>query len=231
VWEVALGREDEGMAANEVPIRPMRADQLARATEINVRAFFDDPLFATGFPDPTERARVVRSCAAWCFRHAALFGTILVADDDLAGVAHVYRSATPVFTAAHVATSIGNLEAELGPELWDRYVHMQAPWVEADAALSAAVPGPQWYLDMIAVLPERQGQGIGHALLRAIHARADADGWPVALLTFQPRNRPLYVQQGYEAVASGTHRPSGLAYWCYQRPARTHDPGACTGHR
>lgn len=206
----------------DAPIRvvPMRADQLDRALAVMVRAFADDPLFVTGFQDPAERARVVPPCAAWCFRHAALFGTILVAGDDPVGVAHVYRCETPVFSDANVAESLGDLESEIGRDRWDRYARMQAPWVEADAALSAAVPGPQWYLDMVAVEPSRQGRGIGTALLDAVNALADADGWPATLLTFQPRNLPLYRRQGYEEVAAAVHRDSGVSYWCLRRPAR-----------
>jgi GNAT superfamily N-acetyltransferase len=100
---------------------------------------------------------------------------------------------------------------------------MMEIWEAADVRLSAAVAEPHWYLDMVAVDPARQGAGIGGALLRAVHARADAAGWPTALRTFRPRNRPFYQWHGYEAVATGSEPTAGLDFWGFRRaPRATH---------
>jgi ribosomal protein S18 acetylase RimI-like enzyme len=83
------------------------------------------------------------------------------------------------------------------------------------------VPEPHWYLDVIAVEPARQGRGIGGTLLRAVSARADADGTPVVLLNYQPTNLPLYQRNGYEVVCHGAAPGSGLPWWGMRR-----DPGS-----
>jgi GNAT superfamily N-acetyltransferase len=202
------------------PIRvvPMRDDQLAQAMAVMVRAFFDDPLFVAGYPDPAERERVVPLVAAWNFRHGLLFGEILVAGDPPVGVTIAYRATPeiPAFGEERVAASLGDTRTRVGEAGFDR---MQTPFVAADAQLMAALPGPHWYLDMVAVDPAHQGCGIGSALLGAVHERADADGWLTGLVTFQPRNLPLYARVGYEGVGVGPDPVSGLDYWCFRRPS------------
>jgi predicted N-acetyltransferase YhbS len=54
-----------------------------------------------------------------------------------------------------------------------------------------------WFLDIIGVRPERQGEGIGSALLRAGLAEVDKDGVPAFLVTSQPRNVPFYEWLGF----------------------------------
>jgi ribosomal protein S18 acetylase RimI-like enzyme len=97
---------------------------------------------------------------------------------------------------------------------------MQTPFVAADAQLVAALPEPHWYLDMVAVAPAHQGRGIGSALLGTVHERADADRWPTGLVTFQPRNLPLYARLGYEQVGVGPDPITGLDFWCFRRASR-----------
>jgi GNAT superfamily N-acetyltransferase len=91
----------------------------------------------------------------------------------------------------------------------------------ADAALHRAVPEPHWYLDVIAVTPPAQGRGIGGALLRAVHARADADGMPIVLLTYQPTNLQFYRRHGYAVVCEGAAPENGPQWWGLRR-----DPGS-----
>jgi GNAT superfamily N-acetyltransferase len=109
----------------------------------------------------------------------------------------------------------------VGADIWDQSVgRVNVAFEPADAALHRAVSEPHWYLDAIAVEPTRQGLGIGGSLLRAAAARADADGMPIVLLTYQPRNLALYRRHGYVAVCEGTLRGGELPWWGMRR-----DPG------
>jgi ribosomal protein S18 acetylase RimI-like enzyme len=80
------------------------------------------------------------------------------------------------------------------------------------------VAEPHWYLDLLAVDPDRQGLGIGSALLRAVNERSDADGRPCALFTFTEQNVRLYQRHGYEIVDDGEAPLMPLHYWCMKRP-------------
>jgi ribosomal protein S18 acetylase RimI-like enzyme len=60
------------------------------------------------------------------------------------------------------------------------------------------VPDPHWYLMILGVEPERQGQGIGSALISPTLARADADGLPCYLETAKEQNLAFYRRHGFE---------------------------------
>jgi len=53
------------------------------------------------------------------------------------------------------------------------------------------------HLAILAVRPDRQGQGIGTALLRAHHATLDGTGTPAYLEASSRRSRVLYAREGY----------------------------------
>lgn len=56
---------------------------------------------------------------------------------------------------------------------------------------------PHWYLPLIGVPPEHQGNGHGSALLRHALARCDAEQLPAYLESSNPRNIPLYERFGF----------------------------------
>ena len=67
---------------------------------------------------------------------------------------------------------------------------------------------PHWYLLYIGSRPERQGQGLGGALLQAVLDRCDADRAPAYLEATCERNAALYRRHGF--VDHGTLRlPAG----------------------
>jgi GNAT superfamily N-acetyltransferase len=64
------------------------------------------------------------------------------------------------------------------------------------------------HLAMLGVHPDKQGQGIGTALLRAHHATLDQTGTPAYLEASSSRNRALYLRHGY-AGPGPFHLPDG----------------------
>ena len=64
----------------------------------------------------------------------------------------------------------------------------------------------------LAVAPERQGQGVGSALVSELLQRADTHGWPLAVLLGDPR---YYGRFGFEAAG-----PYGIVY----RPVGADNP-------
>lgn len=78
---------------------------------------------------------------------------------------------------------------------------------------------PHWYLSILAAAPALQGRGIGSALLRALAARADADGRPCYLETDTEANVRLYMRHGFDVV--GEHvlpELGGVRFWRMERP-------------
>ena len=65
---------------------------------------------------------------------------------------------------------------------------------------------PHWYLLYIGTCPERQGQGLGSALLQAVLDRCDARRVPAYLESSCEKNVPLYRRHGF--VEHGTLEPA-----------------------
>ena len=74
-----------------------------------------------------------------------------------------------------------------------------------------------WYLSHLGVAPERQGAGVGRALVEAGLRRADSDGVGAYLETANPDNVAFYEAAGFGAV--GTCREEGAPeIWLLWRP-------------
>lgn len=79
---------------------------------------------------------------------------------------------------------------------------------------------PHYYLGMIGVRPEAQGQGLGRLLLEAVQEMSAEDGESrgVVLTTETPLNLPFYEHFGYRVV--GRSRADELDTWTLFRPDR-----------
>lgn len=74
-----------------------------------------------------------------------------------------------------------------------------------------------WYLSIIGILPEYQGQGLGANLVTAILKKTDSAGIPTYLETFTPRNMSFYKRFGYQVVDSFHEPVTGAEYWLMTR--------------
>ena len=59
---------------------------------------------------------------------------------------------------------------------------------------------PHHYLNLLGVIPDHQGAGIGSALLRSVLDAADRRGEPAYLEASSPRNRALFERHGFAVV-------------------------------
>jgi GNAT superfamily N-acetyltransferase len=85
---------------------------------------------------------------------------------------------------------------------------------------------PHWYLDLVAVEPERHNAGIGHRLLVEGLVRVDRSARAGFLVTGNPRTVPWYERHGF-AVRSEEQAPdAGPTVWFMERPPRGHAPGS-----
>jgi GNAT superfamily N-acetyltransferase len=66
------------------------------------------------------------------------------------------------------------------------------------AMMEAAHPtAPHWYLGAVATLPEKQGRGLGAAILAPVLEDCDREGVPSYLESSNARNLPFYFRQGW----------------------------------
>ncbi|GBF92311.1 acetyltransferase [Raphidocelis subcapitata] len=110
---------------------------------------------------------------------------------------------------------------------WPALVALELRYEAAHAAAAAAAPGGSWYyLSFIGSAPEVRGRGYGSLLLRAITARADAEGRLALLEATSERSRSLYERHGFVTYETYRVTPSAPAVFFMRRDARP--PGAAT---
>ncbi len=82
---------------------------------------------------------------------------------------------------------------------------------------------PHWYLATLGTAPERQGQGLGSALLASMLTHVDEAGEPAYLESSKERNVPLYARFGFEVVDEFRSRTGGPPIWRMWREPRVPD--------
>lgn len=75
------------------------------------------------------------------------------------------------------------------------------------------IPINSWYLSILGIEPQFQGQGLGITLVKPILDRIDAAGLPSYLETFNPRNKNFYKKLGYLDAASFLEPITDSEYW------------------
>ncbi|MEU6401274.1 GNAT family N-acetyltransferase [Streptomyces sp. NPDC046985] len=82
------------------------------------------------------------------------------------------------------------------------------------------------YLWMIGVRPERQGEGLGSALIEHVLARCDQEGLPAYLEASSARSIRLYKRLGFAAADRTLNLPDGPQMWPMWREPSAHGIGA-----
>jgi ribosomal protein S18 acetylase RimI-like enzyme len=206
-------------AVPSVQVVQLSEERSEDVASVIARAFQDDPLCVAASPDPAERALWLRYGFRMGMWMGFRFGHVLGTAGQLDGVAVMVAPDAGMLTEEEMAgLGYERGRERVGAELWDRSRTSVLVMLEsAEEVLQRAVPEPHWYLDAIAVEPERQGRGIGSALLDAVHARIDAEGVPIVLLTYQPKNLALYQRHGYDIVCEGIALGSETRWWGMRR--------------
>lgn len=79
-----------------------------------------------------------------------------------------------------------------------------------------------WYLSILGVAPEAQGQGVGARLLAPTLSEADAAGAHSYLTTFSPRNIRFYERIGYVVAGKFDEPVTGADFHVLVRASQGH---------
>jgi ribosomal protein S18 acetylase RimI-like enzyme len=192
--------------------RMQDAPDLARTL---ARAFADDPVTAWFLPRQEDREERLRRA----YEHVFL---------RRIGLPH--EATFSVDGHAGVALWLPPGQAQLG--VLDQLRLLPAMAAAVGRALPRALRGmnaidavhphePHWYLWMLGVDPERQGEGLGSRLLDEVLARCDAERVPAYLEASTERNRALYLRHGFEDAGELRLPGDGPRMWPMRR-----EPGA-----
>ncbi len=80
-----------------------------------------------------------------------------------------------------------------------------------------------YYLAVLGTRPDRQGEGLGSALLAPVLSRCDADGVGAYLESSKESNIPFYRRHGFEVVGE-VEFPSGPTIWPMWRDPQPPQP-------
>lgn len=177
------------------------------------RAFAHDPFFSYLTGTAPERNQRMRDGWTGILRHASAGLSYTWTTDDVAGAALW-------LPPGHRPSLLDNLR--LLPDLarltgWRR-LRLVADALEVlERRRRAHVPDPHFYLSVLGVEPERQGTGIGTALMGPVLERCDRDRLPAYLETAAARNVLLYERVGFEVVEELILPKTDIRGWLMRR--------------
>jgi GNAT superfamily N-acetyltransferase len=200
-------------------VQPLEPSDVREAASVLGRAFCDNPgvraiLKGDG---PEVRLRLTEN-AMHGFARAILrvgAGEVIKEGGRVSAVSLVYPPlAYPPKLTAELTIASGLLSA--GPRRLLRFA-------SADALMRKRhIREPHWYLWVLGVEPERQGQGLGSALLRSLREKAERTGLPCYLETDKPSSVRLYQNHGYVVQREEVHQKLELRLWfMLRRPEGT----------
>ncbi|MFI6595308.1 GNAT family N-acetyltransferase [Nonomuraea sp. NPDC050536] len=187
-------------------IRRAEPGEAQSVAELVATAFL--PMRATAYlvPEPERRHRIITADFRILVEHALEHGQVDVVDEGPA--------AAVWFPVTGPVPEPADYEARLAAATGDCLERFQL----LDKLFEANHPAePHHHLAFLAVHPDRQGRGIGSALLE--HHHAALGGTAAYLEASHPKSRDLYARHGYQAREPFA-LPDGTLFWPMWRPGR-----------
>ena len=179
--------------------------------EAMAQAFYDDPIFRWLFPDHERRLGRSRRYFASRTRILMRQGEVYTVDGGVAAAMWArpgdWRD-PPMDVLRQFAVLL--------PALGRRVPQSLAGLREIEERHPAR---PHWYLAVLGTRPERQGEGLGSALLDPVLGDCDRLEIPAYLETGRERNVHFYNRHGF-AVTEEIRMPKGPPLWLMWREPR-----------
>ncbi|CAM5401602.1 GNAT family N-acetyltransferase [Streptomyces pilosus] len=208
-----------------VAIRTAGDDDRELIVRLLDEAFQDDPVSGWVFPE-REYRRTTHHRLMAAFTDVVLAdGRVDITEDG---------SACALWMSVPAEEDPGDAGAEDGPEedgfaQTREEVDPDNERVELIGRLTADIhPSGRAheYLWMIGVLPGRQGEGLGTALIGSVLERCDREGRAAYLEASNERSRLLYERLGFEAAGEPLALPEGPLMWPMWREPRSTPTGS-----
>jgi len=196
-------------------IRVEKKEQINAISEVSCKAYYDDPLFSSFFPEISNRMGL-----KYLFKvgilHALRYGEIY-ATSDLKGFAAWVPHQKAIMTKwdmirCHVIRNI--IRKAKGRDL--KKIFNYDDFVTKKHKEHANFP--HWYLHNIAVEPDYQGRGYGSALIREMLLKIDEQNFPCYLETQNKKNIAMYEKFGFKVLEETTVQGTGYALYFMLRP-------------
>lgn len=193
-------------------------DEIDAGGQLMARAFAIDPLAVYTCPEPQDYARRMPWHFSASIRYGHLFGEVITTTSQRAAIGVWFPPGATETTPERLALAgLDQAPQKLGAPAAARFATVSD---HIDNLHADEMTEPHWYIWLLAVDPQYQGQGLGGALLRSLTSRADAQGAPVYLWTVQPHNVPFYEHLGFQVVTHAVEPSSRMPFWTLRRNAK-----------
>lgn len=193
-------------------VRSAHAAEASVVAEILSQGFADDPVFAWLLSDETSRPIYTRAFFDIFTAFTLEQGTVQVTEDHSG--ASLWVPFDPSEADAESAAIGEELAAAAGPYI-ERFGII-------GELMDAAHPvhEPHAYLHFLGTIPERQGTGVGGAMLADQLRKLDAAGLPAYLEATTLRSAALYERHGFRRLDHTIDLPDGPSmYPMWRMPA------------
>lgn len=202
------------MQTSAEPIALQQAD-LDRAAQVLARAFHDDPGIVWLLPNEGQRRRLLFWNHRKFLRYGLRAGHVYTTPDSVVGIATWLPPERPMMGLMDaVRLGLLALPFKASPLQFVRFTAMMSMFEKMH---KKDVPKRHWYLNVLGVEPERQGQGVGGRLIAPILEQADRDRLPCYLETGKEINVTFYQKHGFEVVKEGDLPLGGPRWWTMLR--------------
>lgn len=191
--------------------------QTLEASKTLSDAFSRDPVIGNFLPnDPAEKLSALQAISEKVIYYCESHNQIYTTSDSVKGIAMWL----PPEASSFSLTELWRLAASGALTIpfymrWDRIVEAMSFMLE-EAMQRGQRREPHWYLAMLGVKTQYQGQGIGGQLLQPILERADREKLPCYLETSTEGGVRFYQRLGFEILHVGSVG-NQLPYWTMRR--------------
>ena len=189
----------------------LNKSHVKQATRILVSAFRNDPMSIYFYADELEREKKLPYLFQVILSYCIRYGEVYTSSNTLEGVAAWLNSDNHPMTFWKLVRS-GMLTAMLksGGAGTSR-VRNLADYT--DKVHKRLVPFKHWYLQILGVDPQFQGNGYASKLMRPMLARIDREGLSCYLETMEETNIPLYEHFGFRVLEESAIPQTKIATW------------------
>ena len=198
-------------AAVKPEVRKATAADVPAMVDAMAQAFYDDPVFGWLFPD--DDRRLAQSRRYFAGRTRILMRQEEIYTIDGGGAAAMWaRPGEWRDPPLEVLRQFASLVPALGRRIPRSLTGLR----EIEERHPAK---PHWYLAVLGTHPDRQGAGIGSALLEPVLHECDRLEIPAYLETGKERNVSFYNRHGFK-VTERVELPQGPPLWLMWREPR-----------
>jgi GNAT superfamily N-acetyltransferase len=191
------------------PVRKMIAADADVIATVMARAFWDDPLQVWAFPDDATRLERLDGMFSMQIRQSSIpVGESYIDTSRSSGAFWM-----PPGREQPDASALESMAA-LVPIVGDAIDRIRAAY---QVMMDAHPPESHFYLAGLGTDPDRQGIGLGSAVMMPVLERCDTEGIPAYLESTKERNVLFYEHHGFSVTGTIAPAPDGPTMWCMWR--------------